>query len=280
MFRNQVDATTPNGKVKYKMYEKNMWSVGLGPGSPEISIESLKFISDLVRSDHEQRPFPQDLMKHPYFSVKLHEVEPLQSLLVKAEMDFKSFFSTSSQRIQFNTEQPEQFEQFYKQVLQNANKGQPGVEDVEEVKVEKSDELHVSFRPTMHVKEKKHFTVLVFGGKQVGKSLFIKSFTGKEVHKKPDATDTMSMVDTIHSDLYEKTIPGPTPIVFTLMREEHVKFNRATYANAHCAVLILNSASSLDEKRAELLRFYEMITDNCKEGILLSVTINHKNSDE
>ena len=76
-----------------------MWSVGLGPGSPEISIESLKFISDLVRSDHEQRPFPQDLMKHPYFSVKLHEVEPLQSLLVKAEMDFKSFFSTSSQRI-------------------------------------------------------------------------------------------------------------------------------------------------------------------------------------
>jgi serine/threonine protein kinase len=38
MFRNQVDATTPNGKVKYKMYEKNMWTVGLGPGSPEISI--------------------------------------------------------------------------------------------------------------------------------------------------------------------------------------------------------------------------------------------------
>ena len=38
MFRNQIDATTPNGKVKYKMYEKNTWSVGLGPGSPEISI--------------------------------------------------------------------------------------------------------------------------------------------------------------------------------------------------------------------------------------------------
>ena len=107
--------------------------------------------------------------------------------------------------------------------------------------MQKTDDLHVSFRPTMHVKEKRHFTVLVFGGKRVGKSSFIKSFTGKEVHKKPDTTDTMSMVDTIHSDLYDKTIPGPTPTVFTLMREEHVKFNRATYANAHCAMLVLDS---------------------------------------
>ena len=120
MFKNQVDATTPNGKIKYKMYEKNTWSVEMGQGSPKISLEALKFIADTVKTDHEARPYPGDLINHPYFKVDLKEFPPLQDLLVKADIDYKSYFATShsskQQKIVFNTETPQKFYDFYKQV--------------------------------------------------------------------------------------------------------------------------------------------------------------------
>ena len=130
MFKNQVDATTPNGKIKYKMYEKNAWSIEMGQNSPKVSLEALKFITDTVKTNHEARPYPGELINHPYFKVNLSEYLPLQELLVKADIDYKSYFSSSSssktQRIVFNTETPQKFYEFYSQVYKSA-----GVESFE-----------------------------------------------------------------------------------------------------------------------------------------------------
>ena len=163
-------------KIKYTMYEKNNWTIKVGAKSPRITIEALRFISDTVRSDQEKRPYPKDLANHPYFRTDITEYESLQSLLVKASMDFNKYFS-KSEEIVFNTEKPEEFDDFYEKVYQKQIntplRGNSMLEDNISGKSGKPNNTnsHISFKPTSKDNFlRKQYLFLVFGGPKSGKT--------------------------------------------------------------------------------------------------------------
>ena len=57
--------------LAHDQYDKERWSIQIGAGASNISIDCLKLVSDSVVYNMEKRPFPELLIEHPYFQTDL-----------------------------------------------------------------------------------------------------------------------------------------------------------------------------------------------------------------
>ena len=60
---------------------KDEWIIKVGEKDPMITLQALKFISDTVRADYKDRPWPESLIEHDYLHMDPMDLPSVQDLI-------------------------------------------------------------------------------------------------------------------------------------------------------------------------------------------------------
>ena len=92
------------------------WSISI---DLNYSIEALRFLNEILQWNRENRPFPDQLVDHPYFETNIKELALVRNLV--SDLPKLTFPCLKDRKLMFNTKDSSEFEEFYKNLTRQQN---------------------------------------------------------------------------------------------------------------------------------------------------------------